>query len=62
VACLNPAGQEVARGLVNYDAPAARRIAGQPSNAIESILGYLAESELIHRDNLVLTDPVRLPE
>jgi glutamate 5-kinase len=62
VACLDPAGQEVARGLVNYDAPAARRIAGQPSSAIESILGYLAESELIHRDNLVLTDPVRLPE
>jgi len=62
VACLDPAGHEVARGLVNYDADAAQRIAGQPSSAIEAILGYLAESELIHRDNLVLTDPVRSPE
>jgi len=58
VACLDPDGREVARGLVNYDAASARQIAGQPSHAIERILGYLAESEVIHRDNLVLTDPV----
>ncbi|AGY92467.1 hypothetical protein SPICUR_07530 [Spiribacter curvatus] len=57
VACLDPAGREVARGLVNYDAAAASRIAGQPTGHIESLLGYLSEPELIHRDNLVLTDP-----
>lgn len=57
VACLDPSGREVARGLVNYSTAAARAIAGQPSGRIESILGYLAEPELIHRDNLVITGP-----
>jgi glutamate 5-kinase len=54
VACVDPAGSEIARGLVNYSAGDARRIAGQPSSAIEGILGYLDQLELIHRDNLVL--------
>jgi glutamate 5-kinase len=54
VACLDPAGREIARGLVNYDAEEARRIIGQPSERIESILGYVDEPELINRDNLVL--------
>ncbi len=53
VACLSPNGNEVARGLVNYASQEARRIAGMPSNRIESILGYIDEPELIHRDNLV---------
>jgi glutamate 5-kinase len=54
VACLDPDGREVARGLVNYDAQEADRIKGQPSSRFEAILGYLNEAELIHRDNLVL--------
>ncbi len=54
VACLDPDGREVARGLVNYDAQETARIAGQPSSRFETILGYLNEAELIHRDNLVL--------
>jgi glutamate 5-kinase len=54
VACVSPDGIEVARGLVNYNAQEARRIAGRPSNEIEAILGYLDEPELIHRDNLVV--------
>ena len=54
VACLDPDGREVARGLVNYDAQETARIAGQPSSRFEAILGYLNEAELIHRDNLVL--------
>ncbi|MCX7945419.1 MAG: glutamate 5-kinase [Hydrogenophilus sp.] len=54
VSCLSPDGQEIARGLVNYPAHEAARIAGHPSSAIEAILGYLDEEELIHRDNLVL--------
>lgn len=56
VACLDPSGHELARGLVNYDSQAASRIAGYPSETIEKRLGYLTEPELIHRDNLVLTD------
>ncbi|HSN33062.1 MAG TPA: glutamate 5-kinase [Ideonella sp.] len=54
VACLDPQGREVARGLVNYSASEARRIMRRPSAEIESILGYMDEPELIHRDNLVL--------
>ncbi|MBK6511809.1 MAG: glutamate 5-kinase [Haliea sp.] len=54
VSCRDPQGREVARGLVNYSADETRRIMGSPSRDIEAILGYQAEEELIHRDNLVL--------
>lgn len=54
VACVSPQGQEIARGLVNYGAGDARRIAKKPSHEIESILGFVEEPELIHRDNLIL--------
>ena len=55
VICLAPDGGEVARGLVNYSAEEARRIIGKPSDRIETLLGYVDEPELIHRDNLVLS-------
>lgn len=54
VGCYAPDGREVARGLVNYGAQDAARIARKPSSEIETILGYVDEAELIHRDNLVL--------
>jgi glutamate 5-kinase len=54
VACEDAQGREVARGLVNYSAEETRRIMRKPSAEIEANLGYVDESELIHRDNLVL--------
>ena len=54
VACMNEDGAEIARGLVNYSAQEIQRIAGHPSGEIESVLGYVEELELIHRDNMVL--------
>ncbi|WVH09172.1 MAG: Glutamate 5-kinase [Fluviibacter phosphoraccumulans EoVTN8] len=54
VACLDEAGNEIARGLSNYASSEARRIAGCPSSEIEQRLGYLGAPELIHRDNLVI--------
>ena len=54
VACLNQSGQECARGLTNYSSSDTRRIKGKPSSQIVSILGEMTESELIHRDNLVV--------
>lgn len=54
VACIDLQGNEIARGLVNYSADEARRIIGLASDRIESVLGYVDEAELIHRDNLVL--------
>jgi len=54
VACCDPDGREIARGLVNYSAAETQRILRKPSSEIEAILGYVDEPELIHRDNLVL--------
>jgi len=54
VSCISDDGREIARGLVNYDAKESLQIMGQPSERIESILGYVDDAELIHRDNLVL--------
>ncbi|MFC1748688.1 glutamate 5-kinase, partial [Pseudomonadota bacterium] len=55
VSCVAPDGREIACGLANYGADEVRKIAGCSSEKIESLLGYVDESELIHRDNLVLT-------
>lgn len=54
VACVDAAGQEIARGLANYSAVEVGRIMGRPSAEIERILGYVDEPELIHRDNMVI--------
>ncbi|HEB56180.1 MAG TPA: glutamate 5-kinase, partial [Gammaproteobacteria bacterium] len=54
VVCVDSQGREVARGLVNYPAADVRKMMGQASDKIETLLGYVDEAELIHRDNLVL--------
>ena len=47
-------GIELARGLANYGSSEARLIARKPSGEFEKLLGYTAEAEMIHRDNMVL--------
>ena len=54
IAVRNLSGVEIARGLSNYASTEARLIARKPSSQIEGLLGFSAEPELIHRDNLVL--------
>jgi glutamate 5-kinase len=54
VSIAGPDGREIARGLVNYGAAEAARILRKPTSEIEAILGYVAEPELVHRDNLVV--------
>jgi glutamate 5-kinase len=54
VACCDPEGREIARGLVNYSAAETQRIMRKPSSEIAQLLGYIDEPELIHRNNLVL--------
>jgi len=54
VACCDPEGREIARGLVNYSAAETQRIMRKPSSEIAQLLGYINEPELIHRNNLVL--------
>jgi glutamate 5-kinase len=57
IAILDVSGQEVARGLANYASAEARLLCRKPSADVESLLGYVAEAEMVHRDNLVLTKP-----
>lgn len=54
VSCRDRQGQEIARGLINYNADETAKIAGKPSSEFEKLLGYVDEAELIHRDNMVL--------
>jgi glutamate 5-kinase len=54
IAIRNAQGQELARGLANYSAGEARLLCRKSTNAVEGLLGYAAEPEMIHRDNLVL--------
>ncbi len=54
IAVRGPDGSEIARGLANYASPEARLICRKSSVDFERLLGYAAEPEMIHRDNLVL--------
>jgi len=54
IAIRAPDGSEIARGLANYASAEARLICRKPSNQFEKLLGYAAEPEMVHRDNLVL--------
>jgi glutamate 5-kinase len=55
VALVDGAGVEFARGLSNYGAHDARRIAGKKTDEISRILGRVPYDEVIHCDNLVVT-------
>ncbi|MES2952896.1 MAG: glutamate 5-kinase [Pseudomonadota bacterium] len=55
IAVRDGAGAELARGLANYSSSEARLLCRKPSADIEKLLGYAAEPEMLHRDNLVLT-------
>ncbi|MBN9410143.1 MAG: glutamate 5-kinase [Burkholderiales bacterium] len=55
IAIRGPAGEEIARGLANYSSAEARLVCRRASSEFESVLGYAAEPEMVHRDNLVLT-------
>ncbi|MEN9384218.1 MAG: glutamate 5-kinase [Pseudomonadota bacterium] len=54
IAIRDAQGAEVARGLANYSASEARLLCRKSSVDFERLLGYAAEPEMIHRDNLVL--------
>jgi glutamate 5-kinase len=55
IALHDERGVEFARGLANYSSSEARLLCRRPSADIEKLLGYAAEPEMLHRDNLVLT-------
>ena len=55
IAVRDPEGRELARGLANYASGEARLLCRKPSSEFSRLLGYMAEAEMVHRDNLVLT-------
>jgi glutamate 5-kinase len=57
IAIRTRAGSEAGRGLSAYASADIQRIAGHKSGEIEAILGYRGRDEIIHRDDLVLTEP-----
>ena len=54
IAVRDEAGVELARGLANYASSEARLLCRRASSEIEGLLGYVAEPEMVHRDNMVL--------
>lgn len=56
IAICDAAGRPLARGLANYSSSEARLLCGKPSGEIAALLGYAAEPEMVHRDNLTLLD------
>ena len=54
VSCVDHQGNEIARGLVNYNAEETQRIMGKSSSELSDILGYANDVELIHRNDLVV--------
>jgi glutamate 5-kinase len=55
------AGIEAGRGLSAYASGDIHRIAGHKSGEIAAILGYRGRDEIIHRDDLVLTETANGP-
>ncbi len=62
IAIRAPDGREMARGLANYASAEARLLCRKPTTDIETLLGYVAEPEMVHRDNLVLLPPAQAVE
>jgi glutamate 5-kinase len=55
IAIKDEEGSEIARGLANYASAEARLLCRKPSHEYEALLGYTAEPEMVHRDNLILS-------
>ena len=55
IAIRDAQGTEIARGLANYASAEARLLCRKPSHEYETLLGYTAEPEMVHRDNLILS-------
>jgi glutamate 5-kinase len=56
VSLCDAAGVEFARGLTNYAAADAERIAGLQTEQLAGVLGAVPYAELVHRDNLVVIE------
>ena len=57
VTCVDGEGNQIAKGLVNYESDELRKIMGLKTAKIEQVLGYKDYDEVIHRDNLAVMVP-----
>lgn len=53
---VSPSAGIIGRGLVNYPSAEIRVIAGCKSDRIPELLGHVPYGEVVHRDNMVVTD------
>lgn len=58
VELCNEKGQEIARGIVNYNSVEIDKIKGHRSDKIPQLLGYAGAETIIHRDNLVVDEQI----
>lgn len=56
VRCMNASGQEIARGVTCFSSDQIRLIMGRHSKEIETVLGSCPGEEVIHRDDLVISE------
>ena len=56
VVLVNEDAVELAVGMVNYHSSDIQKILGAKTTQIESILGFKHDDEVVHRDNLVITN------
>ncbi|MDR2171743.1 MAG: glutamate 5-kinase [Planctomycetaceae bacterium] len=56
VSMIDRNGNEIARGLTNYNKDDLIKIQGKKTNEIRQILGHSVYTEVVHRDNLQVTD------
>jgi glutamate 5-kinase len=57
VSCVDREGATMAKGLVNFSSAEIRKIMGLKTTQIYQVLGHKDYDEIIHRDNLVITQP-----
>lgn len=55
VRILDPAGSEIARGLVNYNSEDLEKVKGLKTSQVKNLMGPAYYDEVVHRDDLVLT-------
>ena len=59
IQCVNESEDEILIGLLNYNSEEVKKIIGLSSDKIEAVLGYVNESSLIHRNNMIIIQTVR---
>lgn len=59
VSCVDSEGAALAKGLVNFSSAEIRKIMGLKTSQIFQVLGHKDYDEIIHRDNLAITQPAK---